>query len=50
METLFKHVEGKAKPASSINKEIPKQLNNIIMKAMARNADDRYQDVDDLAR
>ncbi len=43
MATLFKHVEGRALPAKVANPEISQRLSDIIMKAMARNPDDRYQ-------
>ncbi len=45
MATLFKHVEGNAKPANQANPKISNELNAIIMKAIATNPDDRYQDI-----
>ena len=45
MATLFKHVEGNAKPAKLVNSEISDELNDIIMKAIATNPEDRYQDI-----
>jgi serine/threonine-protein kinase len=45
MATLFKHVEGNAKPANQINPEISDELNTIVMKAIATNPDDRFQSV-----
>ncbi|MDH5180801.1 MAG: HEAT repeat domain-containing protein [Gammaproteobacteria bacterium] len=48
MATLFKHVEGGAKPAKEANPEISPELNGIIMKAMATNPAERYQSITDL--
>ena len=45
MATLFKHIEGNAKPANQSNPEISDELNAIIMKAIATNPDERYQDI-----
>lgn len=45
MATLFKHVEGNAKPANQVNSKISAELNDIIMKAIATNPDDRFQDI-----
>lgn len=45
MATLFKHVEGNAKPANQVNPKISNELNAIIMKAIATNPDERYQDI-----
>ncbi len=45
MATLFKHVEGNAKPANQANPKISDDLNAIIMKAIATNPDERYQDI-----
>lgn len=50
MATLFKHVEGNAKPAKQINAKISDELNEIIMKAIATNPDDRYQNITDMLR
>ena len=43
MAILFQHAEGKAKPPTAYNPDIPEGLEAIIMKAMAHNPDDRYQ-------
>jgi serine/threonine-protein kinase len=50
MATLFKHVEGKAKPASEMNPEISEELNRIIMKAIHVDPTQRYQTVTELQR
>ncbi len=43
MAILFQHAEGKAKPPTAYNPDIPEDLENIIMKAMAHEPDNRYQ-------
>lgn len=48
MATLFKHVEGGAKPANESNPKISNELNTIIMKAMATDPNQRYQLIKDL--
>ena len=50
MATLFKHVEGKAKPAKEMNPEISEELNRIIMKAIHVDPTQRYQTVGELQR
>lgn len=42
MAILFQHVEGKATPPREINPNIPKELEAVIVKAMAVNPEDRY--------
>lgn len=48
MATLFKHVEGNAIPAARINPQISDELNTIIMRAIATDPDERYQDISKL--
>ena len=48
MAILFQHVEGKVHKPSHFNPEIPESLENIIMKAMAVNPDDRFQTFDEM--
>lgn len=36
-------IEGKCTPPKVLNKEIPRDLNNIILRAMAKDVDNRYQ-------
>ena len=50
MATLFKHVEGKAKPAMEMNPEISDELNRIIMKAIHVDPSQRYQTTTELQR
>jgi len=48
MATLFQHIEGKAVPAKEKNPKIPAVLNDVIMKAMAKNPEDRYQKIEEM--
>ena len=48
LATLFQHVEGKAVPAKQANPKISDALNEIIMKTMALNPENRYQDASEL--
>ncbi len=50
MATLFKHVEGKAPPASEKNPAIDEKLNAIIMRAIHVDPEQRYQTIDDLQK
>lgn len=50
MATLFQHIEGKAVAAKEKNPKIPDALNSIIMKAMAKKPEDRYQKVEDMEK
>ena len=50
MATLFKHVEGKARPAMEKNPEISEELNRIIMKAIHVDPTLRYQTTTELQR
>ncbi len=46
--TLLRHLEGKAAPPSLTNPDIPPALEEIIMKAIAAERDDRYSGFDEL--
>ncbi|MGD8812202.1 MAG: HEAT repeat domain-containing protein [Thioalkalispiraceae bacterium] len=50
MATLFMHVEGGAKPPSTINPRISEYLDKVIMKAIHVDPKERYQTVDELRR
>ncbi len=49
-EMSQKHVEGNLEPPQSVNPELSDEVNAIIMKMMARNIEDRYQDPRDLIK
>ena len=50
ISVLKKIQECKITPPSHINPNVPPELDEITMKALAKNRDDRYQDVDQLNR
>ena len=45
---MFQHVEGIMRPPRELNDEIPELLQNIIIKAMSVNPDNRHQSFDEL--
>ena len=47
---LKKIQECKIPPPSSINPKVPKELDEIVLKALSKNRDDRYKDLDQLNR
>jgi eukaryotic-like serine/threonine-protein kinase len=48
MSVMYQHVQGKARPPIDINKELPVELNNLIMKCMALDKAKRAQSMDEL--
>jgi serine/threonine-protein kinase len=48
MSVMYQHVQGKARPPIEINKELPVELNNIIMKCMSLDKAKRAQSMDEL--
>jgi serine/threonine-protein kinase len=48
MATLFQHVEGKAKQANEINPVISNELNQVIMRAINVDPEQRYQRIEQL--
>jgi HEAT repeat protein/tRNA A-37 threonylcarbamoyl transferase component Bud32 len=48
MSVMYQHVQGKARPPIDINKELPLELNNLIMKCMALDKAKRAQSMDEL--
>jgi eukaryotic-like serine/threonine-protein kinase len=48
LSILYQHVEGKAAPPRTLNEHIPPALEEIILKAMAVDPDNRYQSVEAL--
>lgn len=50
VEIAMHHMEGKVIPPQDMYADIPLHLNAIILKAMSRRMDDRYQNMDDLVQ
>lgn len=50
VEVLQKVVEGNIRPPREINPEVPKALSDVVMKAVARNREDRFENGRDMAR
>jgi serine/threonine-protein kinase len=48
MSVMYQHVQGKARPPIDINKEIPLELNNLVMKCMSLDKAKRAQSMDEL--
>src|ERR1700734_468063 len=48
MSVMYQHVQGKARPPIDINKELPLELNNLVMKCMSLDKAKRAQTMDDL--
>ncbi len=46
--TMTKRLKSDAKPPSQLRRECPKRLDQIILKAMARNPEDRYQSASEM--
>ncbi len=47
---VFKHVQDPLPPARSINPDLPEAVELVILKALAKNPEDRYQTAGDLVR
>lgn len=47
---IFKHIQDPLPLARSVNPEVPEQLELVILKALAKDPDSRYQSADDLVR
>ena len=45
---MYQHVQGKAKPPIDVNKSLPPQLSELIMKAMSVDKAKRYQTMEEL--
>ncbi len=48
MSVMYQHVQGKARPPIEINKALPPELNNLVMKCMALDKAKRAQSMDEL--
>ena len=48
MSVMYQHVQGKARPPIDINKDLPVELNNLIMKCMSLDKAKRSQTMDEL--
>jgi len=48
MSVMYQHVQGKARPPMEINKTLPAELNNLVMKCMALDKAKRAQSMDEL--
>jgi serine/threonine-protein kinase len=48
MSVMYQHVQGKARPPIDINKQLPVELNNLVMKCMALDKAKRAQSMDEL--
>ncbi len=48
MSVMYQHVQGKARPPIEINKELPMELNNLVMKCMSLDKAKRAQTMDEL--
>ncbi|MEP6884993.1 MAG: HEAT repeat domain-containing protein [Gammaproteobacteria bacterium] len=48
MSVMYQHVQGKARPPIDINKDLPLELNNLVMKCMSLDKTKRAQSMDEL--
>ena len=48
MSVMYQHVQGKARPPNEINKELPLELNNLVMRCMSLDKAKRAQSMDEL--
>jgi eukaryotic-like serine/threonine-protein kinase len=48
MSVMYQHVQGKARPPVEINKDLPMELNNLVMKCMSLDKAKRAQTMDEL--
>jgi eukaryotic-like serine/threonine-protein kinase len=47
MSVMYQHVQGKARPPIDINKELPRELNDLVVKAMSLDKAKRAQSMDE---
>jgi serine/threonine-protein kinase len=48
MSVMYQHVQGKARPPADINKDLPRELNDLVMKNMSLDKMKRAQTMDEL--
>jgi eukaryotic-like serine/threonine-protein kinase len=48
MSVMYQHVQGKAKPPMEVNKELPVELNNLVVRCMSLDKAKRAQTMDEL--
>jgi hypothetical protein len=48
MEIIHGHIARQATPPARLNREVPQAVSNIVMKLLAKNAEDRYQSLEGL--
>ena len=48
MSVMYQHVQGKARPPIDINKDLPLELNNLVVKCMSLDKAKRAQSMDEL--
>jgi len=48
MSVMYQHVQGKARPPMDINKDLPLELNNLVVKCMSLDKAKRSQTMDEL--
>ena len=48
MSVMYQHVQGKARPPIDINKDLPLELNNLVLKCMSLDKGKRSQSMDEL--
>jgi serine/threonine-protein kinase len=48
MSVMYQHVQGKARPPADINKDLPRELNDLVMKSMSLDKMKRAQTMDEL--
>jgi serine/threonine-protein kinase len=48
MSVMYQHVQGKARPPIDINRELPQELNDLVMRCMSLDKAKRAQTMDEL--
>ncbi len=48
MSVMYQHVQGKCKPAIDVNRQLPTELSDIVMKAMSVDKTKRFQAMDEI--